>query len=179
MTTSERITKAPRRFATTGRVTALILLVGFIVQLNSERAYWFHTPEWFGSRVGETLGTAAYYGLAVAGALWALGRVPWRGVHQVVLMSAVFAWTVEGVIVYVVHEAGLFDPFFPAMFVGWHGLLSFVGFFYLVRRWLLDGRRRRLAMAGAVYGLIWGMWAVGSWLPDSDEAAGVEAYVPV
>ena len=152
------------------RIFGLFVVVGFIVSMNSERAYWFYSPSWFGSRFGETAGVAVFYGFAVAGALWALGKIPFRGIHQLVLAGAVFAWTVEGVIVYVLHEGGLFDPFFPAMFAGWHGVLSFVGFFYLVRRWLLERRLRRLAFVASGYGVVWGLWAIASWLPDSDQA---------
>jgi hypothetical protein len=151
------------------RIAAMLFVVGFIVQLNSERAYWFFSPEWFTSSLGETLGVAAFYGFAVAGALWALGRVPGRGLHQVVLAGVIFGWTVEGVIVYVLHEAGPFDLVFPAMFAGWHGLLSFVGLFYLVRRWLLQRRIAQLAAAAAGYGTVWGTWAITSWLPNSDD----------
>ena len=85
----------------------MILLVGLIVQLNSERAYWFYSTDWWSSDIGDMLGVAAFYGAAAAVALWALGRVTLRGLHQVVLMGAVFGWTVEGVIVYVLHEAGI------------------------------------------------------------------------
>lgn len=151
-----------------GRVVVSVLLVGLIVQLNSERAYWFYSTSWWTTDAGEMLGTAAFYAAAASAALWLLGRVTFRGAHQVVLAGALFAWTVEGVIVYVLHEAGPLDPFFPAMFAGWHGLLSFFGFFYLVRRWLVERRVGALAAVATGYGVFWGLWAVTSWLPDSD-----------
>lgn len=157
------------------QMVTFFALVGFIVELNSERAYWFHSPEWFWGRIGETLGVSLFYGFAAGLALWVLARTSYRGVHQVVLAGAVFAWTVEGVITPVIHEAGPFDPFIPAMFAGWHGLGSFVGLFYLVRRLLIDKRPWILAMASAVYGVVVGLWAVTTWLPDSDDlAAGLE-----
>ena len=164
----ERRRSAP--WVMSARVIGVLFLVGLIVQLNSERAYWFYSTDWWTRNLGEMLGVAAFYGAAAAAALWALGRVSFRGLHQVVLMGAVFAWTVEGVIVYVLHEAGPLDVFFPLMFAGWHGALSFVFFFYLVRRWLLDGRTKALAIGSAVYGALWGAWALVSWLPDSDQA---------
>ena len=148
----------------------MVFVVGFIVQLNSERAYWFYSPDWFTTQIGETLGVAAFYGFAAAAALWILGRIPYRGTHQLILAGALFAWTVEGVIVYVLHEAGPLDPFFPAMFAGWHGLLSFVFLAFAVRRWLIAGATRTLGIAATVYGVWWGLWATTSRLPDSDQA---------
>lgn len=171
-TLDEPTAQSEGRVREAGRVLAAVVLIGFIVQLNSERAYWDYSLSWFGPNLPEMLGTAAFYGFAAASALWMLGRVSFRGIHQVVLMGALFAMTVEGVIVAVLHEGGPFDPFFPAMFTGWHGVLSFVGLFYLVRRWLVAGRRRTLAVASAIYGAIWGLWAIGSRLPDSDGAIG-------
>ena len=157
------------------RIIALMLLVGLIVQLNSERAYWFYSVDWFTSDLDEMLGTAAFYGMAAAVGLWTLAKVPFRGWYQVVLAGTIFAWTVEGVIVQVLHEAGPLDPFFPAMFAGWHGALSFVGFFYLVRRWLVEHNRTALLLASGAYGLVWGSWAITSWLPDSDQSRDVFA----
>ncbi|MDJ0962236.1 MAG: hypothetical protein QNJ88_16405, partial [Acidimicrobiia bacterium] len=67
---------------------AMVFVVGFIVQLNSERAYWFYSPDWFTTQIGETLGVAAFYGFAAAAALWILGRIPYRGTHQLILAGA-------------------------------------------------------------------------------------------
>lgn len=149
---------------------AMLAVTGFVLQLGSERAYWFYSPAWFGPRLGETLVIAVVYALAAALPLWLLGRVAFRGWCHIVLAGAVFAWTVEGVVVSVLHEAGPFDLVYPAMFAGWHGLLSFSGLFYLVRRLLVDRRPWVLAAISAVGGLIVGAWAVTTWLPDSDEA---------
>lgn len=153
----------------------VLLLAGFVVQLNSERAYWFYSPDWFTTRLGEMVGISMFYAFAAAGAMWMLGRLPYGGVHQVVLAGALFGWTVEGVIVYVLHEAGPFDVFFPAMFAGWHGVLSFTFFLFLIRTWLLAGAVRRLAAASTLYGIWWGLWATTSRLPESDQALAASA----
>ena len=157
-----------RRVGSGLRTVALLGVVGFLLHLSSERAYWFFSPAWFGPRLPDTLFTAAFYGFAAGLAIWALGRVPYRGWHQVVLAGAVFAWTVEGVVVHVLHEAGPFDLVFPAMFAGWHGLLSFAGFLVLVRTLLVERRPVALAAWSAGYGVVAGLWATTSWLPDSD-----------
>lgn len=166
------------------RAFGAVLVVGCIVQLSSERAYWFYSTEWFTTRAWDTALTSLVYAFAVAVPLLILAAVPFSGAHQIVLAGAVFGWTVEGVIVRVLHEGGLFDLFLPAMFVGWHGVLSFFGFFYLVRRWLLDRRISSLALASAGWGGIIGAWAVTTWLPDSDRAseslgAGVRGVEPL
>jgi hypothetical protein len=161
------------------RTIALLAVIGFILQLNSERAYWFYSPEWFTSHIADTLVLAGFYGFAAGLAIWALGRTAYRGWHQVVLAGAVFAWTIEGAVVHVLHEAGPLDVIFPAMFAGWHGVGSFVGLFFLVRKLLVEGRAPALAAAAAVYGLIVGSWAVQSWLPDADVGGNLgHAWVP-
>ncbi len=158
---------------------ALLAVVGFILQLNSERSYWMYSPAWFGSRIQETLILSAFYAFAAGLAIWALARIPFRGWHQVLLAGAVFAWTVEGVVVHVLHEAGPLDPVFPAMFAGWHGLLSFAGFLVLVRKLLVERRPIALAAWSTGYGVLAGLWATTSWLPDSDAMSNLgETGIP-
>ncbi len=156
------------RVGSSSRTAALLAVVGFILHLSSERTYWNYSPAWFGSRIQETVILSAFYAFAAGLAVWALARIPYRGWHQVVLAGAVFAWTVEGVVVQVLHEAGPVDLVYPAMFAGWHGLLSFGGFLVLVRRLLVERRPVALAAWSAGYGVVAGLWATTSWLPDSD-----------
>lgn len=159
---------------------ASILVVGFIVQLSSERAYWMYSTEWFTIRVGDMVMTSLVYAFALTLPILILASIPFSGPHQIVLAGALFGWTVEGVVVQVLHEGGPLDLIFPAMFVGWHGVLSFFGFFYLVRRWLLARRRMTLALVSAVWGAIIGVWATTSWLPDSDQASALHGVaVPI
>lgn len=162
----------PRLYASL-RTLALLAVVGFILHLSSERAYWFYSPAWFGTRIQDTLITSAFYAFAASLAMWALARISLRGWHQVVLAGAVFAWTVEGVVVYVLHEAGPLDLVFPAMFAGWHGVLSFAGFLVLVRQLLVERRPAALAVWAAGYGVVVGLWATTSWLPDADSTANL------
>ena len=160
-----------RRVGSSSRTAALLAVVGFILHLSSERTYWLYSPAWFGSRIQETLILSAFYAFAAGLAMWALARIPYRGWHQVVLASAVFAWTVEGVVVHVLHEAGPVDLVYPAMFAGWHGLLSFAGCLILVRSLLVEHRPAALAAWSAGYGVVAGLWATSSWLPDSDSTS--------
>lgn len=162
-----------RRVASSLRTVALVAVVGFILHLNSERGYWLYSPAWFGPRVQETLILSAFYAFAAGLAIWALTRIPFRGWHHVVLAGAVFAWTVEGVVVHVLHEAGPLDLIFPAMFAGWHGLLSFAGFLVLVRKLLVERRPVALAAWATGYGVMAGLWATTSWLPDSDSMSNL------
>ena len=53
------------------------------------------------------------------------------------------------------------------MFVGWHGMVAFVGLFYLTRRWLLCGRTRLLAIVSTVFGFLWGIWTYASAFGDA------------
>lgn len=148
---------------------AFVFVSALVMMTASERVYWY-----WGFADGApadialgTIGGALFYSVPTAAALWAMAKTPARRIHQLVLASAVFAFIVEGVLTAVIFEAGPFDPTFPAMFIGWHGLLAMVGFWYLTRRWLLDRRRLLLGVAAAVAGVLWGLWSTVSWLPDN------------
>jgi hypothetical protein len=67
----------------------------------------------------------------------------------------------------VIYEAGLLDPVMPAYFIGWHGLLSVVLGWYLLRKWLVNGQWGRVLAGGTLFGLFWGIWALTFWLPET------------
>ncbi len=56
-----------------------------------------------------------------------------------------------------------------ALFVGWHGLLSVVAFWYLARKWLLERRRAALSTGAALVGAYWGIWSIIYRLPEATE----------
>ena len=85
------------------------------------------------------------------------------------LVALVFAMVVEGVLTPIVYSGGPFVPFFPVWFTAWHGLLSLVGAWYLLHRWLLDRRVGLIAFASTAAGAFWGVWSVTLWLPENLE----------
>lgn len=148
---------------------SFVFLSALIAVTASERVYWywgFAGADPADVALG-TLEVALLYSVPMAVALWAMARTPVRRLHQLVLASAIFAFVVEGVLTAEIFQAGPIDPIFPAMFVGWHGLLAMVGFWYLTRRWLIERRRRLLGTASVAMGVLWGLWATTSWLPGN------------
>lgn len=154
-----------RSFSRAARTTAWCLLVALIAALASERVYWY----WAGISVASMTELAVFYGVASAAALFVMALIPVRTMKQMVLIGALFGLIVEGVLTPVTYEDGPLPVLF-LMFVGWHGLLAFLGFFFFVRRWALDGRRGRLSWASAAAGVWWGVWALSSAVVDRETA---------
>jgi hypothetical protein len=143
---------------------AFVFLPALLMVTASERVYWYVggvSPE-------SILGIAVFYMIPALAGLWALGSGPSNRLHQVILAGAIFGFVVEGVLTTVVYEDGVL-PIMAALFVGWHGLLSVVAFWYLARRWLLERRRRPLMIGSAVVGLLWGVWSIVYTLPEASE----------
>jgi len=156
------------------RVAAFVYLSALLMMVASERVYWY----WSGLTVDSVLLLAGLYSLAAAAGLWTLGHTGSSRLHQIILGGAVFAFVVEGVITPVIYEDGPL-PMMAAMFVGWHGMLGFVGFWFLARRWLLDRQWRRLATTAGAVGAVWGIWARTSAVGDElDMAAIAEGFDP-
>ncbi len=150
---------------------AFICLSSTIVVLASERVFWF----WAGFNADSVLFLGAFYLIPTMVGLWALALSSASQVHQVVLAGALYAFVTEGVLTPVVYTDGPL-PVLAAMFVGWHGLIAFVGFWYLVRRWLLDRAVWRLAAGGVLFGGLWGVWALASAFGDPpDKAEALES----
>lgn len=151
------------------RLAAFTYLTAIIAVIGSERLYWY----WAGIDPTSLLALAAFYALPVAAALWLLAYVPGRTAEQVVLAGIAYALLVEGVLTPVLYEDGPL-PALAVMFVGWHGLITFAGLWYLAHRWLVQRRSRQLLAASAVLGLWWGAWARASSItepPSADDVA--------
>lgn len=148
-------------------------LTSVIVVMAAERAYW----PWGGISVDNLFGIAVFYLLPVAATLWLLAATGASRIEHVVLGGAVLAFLVEGVLTPVIYEDGAL-PLLAMLFVGWHGLVAFVGFWYLTRRWLLERRVGRLASAAGAFGLYWGLWATTWRLPESREGLEVAEAAP-
>ncbi len=143
---------------------AFVFLAALTMVTASERVYWY-----LGGATFESIfAIAGFYMIPTLAALWALGSGPSSRLHQVILAGAIFGFVVEGVLTTVVYEDGPL-PVMAALFVGWHGLLSVVSFFYLTRKWLLEGRWRPLVLGSTLMGLLWGVWSIVYTLPESLE----------
>jgi hypothetical protein len=106
-----------------GRFAAFVYLVSIIVVMASERVYWY----WAGSNLESVFEMSAFYVIPTAGALWAMARTRATKIHHVMLAGAFFAFMVEGVLTPIIYMDGPLVVL-AALFVGWHGMLAFVGF---------------------------------------------------
>jgi hypothetical protein len=143
---------------------AFVFLSSLLVVTASERVYWYLGGVGF----EQNLLIAAFYMIPTLAALWAIGSGASSRLHQMVLAGAIFGFVVEGVLTTVIYEDGPL-PLLAALFVGWHGLLSVVCFWYLTRKLLLERRLLALGVGAAVTGLLWGIWSIVYRLPEALE----------
>ena len=150
-----------------------LLFVGLstvITVFFSEKAYGYVQGYAYGELV-------LYYAFPVYACLWAIESFRVRRLSALVLVAALYAFLVEGVLTPVLYEAGLFDPVMPAYFISWHGLLGFVFGWYGLRKWLVKGQWGRVLTFGFVFGLFWGVWSITWWLPEAfDGPASVDRW---
>ena len=137
-----------------------VLLSTAIIVFFSEKAFWY--PQ--GYVISELI---LFYAIPVYSCFWAIEHFRVRRLPALILIAALFAFLVEGVLTPVIFEAGLFDPVMPAYFIGWHGLISIIFGWYLIRKWLIRGQRQRLLAGSVLFGLFWGIWSITYWLPES------------
>ena len=150
-------------------------LTSIIVVMASERVYWY----WAGFTTESVLVLGLFYLIPTMAALWALALAPARRVHQVVLAGAVFAFVTEGVLTPIVYTDGPL-PVLAALFVGWHGLIAFFGFWYLTHTDVVGRRWKRLAWRSGLFGVYWELWAlvIGAGdLPTADDLDGIAPMV--
>ena len=145
---------------------AFVYLTSTILVTASERVFWY----WAGFNADSVLFLGAFYLIPTAAGLWVVALAPVLRVHQVVLAGAFYAIVTEGVLTPVIYADGPL-PVLAAMFVAWHGLIAFVGFWYLIRRWLLRRDRTQLMVGSMSFGAFWGVWALASALGDPPDAA--------
>lgn len=163
------ISPEPGRWSGRLQITAFVFLTSVIVVMASERVYWY----WAGFDAESVLVMGAFYLVPAMAGLWAMALAPARRPSHVVLAGAIFAFVVEGVLTPIVYLDGPL-PVMAMMFTGWHGLVAFAGFWYLIRRWLVDRRSLQLICGSVAFGAVWGVWAVAAALSDAileDEAS--------
>ncbi|MEM7800944.1 MAG: hypothetical protein AAF633_17255, partial [Chloroflexota bacterium] len=135
------------------------ILVTFITVFFSEKAYWYPT----GYPIFELI---LFYSPIVYASLWAIDAFKVRSLSGLILVSALYAFLVEGVFTPVLYEGGIFNPTMAAYFIGWHGLLGIIFGFYFIRRWLVNREWVRLMLGSIGFGIFWGGWSLAYWLPQ-------------
>ena len=126
-------------------LSAAILLV------FSEKLYWYVT----GYSVLDLL--LGYFFPAFV-LLWVVDAFRVRRPAALFLAGAVFGFVAEGMLTNTLYAGG------P---LAWHAPLSVVFGWWWLRRELLAGRGRRLALGCAAVGVLWGLWALAWWLPEN------------
>ncbi len=165
------MTQGPSRWRRALSLSAFVYLTSTIVVMASERAFWF----WAGFSADSVLFLGVFYLIPTTAVLWAVALGLARQFHQIIMAGALYAIVTEGVLTPVIYADGPL-LILAAMFVAWHGLIAFTGFWYLVRRWLLDRDRPRLVTGSLFFGTFWGVWALASAIGDPpDEAEAVES----
>lgn len=147
------------------QIAGFAYLVSVIVVMASERVYWY----WAGFTPDSVLFLGVFYLIPVTGALWAMAHSHATKFHHVILGGAFFAFLTEGVMTPIIYGDGPL-PFLAAMFIGWHGMIAFVGFLYLTRKWLLEQKTRRLVAVSGGFGALWGVWAMAASVGDTEIA---------
>ncbi len=141
---------------------AFVFLSSLLVVTASGRVYWYLG----GVGLEQNILIALFYAIPTLAGLWAIGSGGSSRLHQMILAGAVYGFVVEGVLTPVIYEDGPL-PVLAALFVGWHGLLSIVAFWYLARKWLLEGKRKALAIGVLLVGAYWGSWSIVYRLPNA------------
>ena len=137
-----------------------VLLSTVVIVFFSEKAFWY--PQGF--VISELI---LFYAIPIYACFWSIEHFRVRRLSSLILVAALFAFLVEGVLTPVMFEAGLFDSVMPSYFIGWHGLLAVIFGYYLIRKWLLAGQWQNVVAGSVLFGLFWGFWSITYWLPES------------
>ncbi len=137
-----------------------VLLSSVIMVFFSEKTFWYIQ----GYAIVELV---IFYAIPVGACMWIIDLFQVHRLSGLVLVGGLFGFLVEGILTPVLYEVGLMDPVMPAYFVGWHGLLSLVFGWYLIRKWLIEENWKRLLLASSLFGLFWGIWSLSYRLPES------------
>lgn len=140
---------------------AFALLTSVIVVTFSEKMYWYVTGY-------EVVVLWLAYFLPVFAFLTVVDFFQVQRPAQLFLAAAVFGFLVEGMLAPVLYEGGPFGWFSIAYTpLAWHAPLSIIFGWFLLRRWLVNRQRGRLALGCLAVGLFWGVWSLAWWLPEN------------
>jgi hypothetical protein len=157
----------PARWERT-RSGVFLALSSLIAVIGSERIYWY----WAGDGWDVNLALVGFYLIPVSVAGWFAARSGRADLSTAVVVGSVYAVVAEGVLTPVIYEDGPL-PLLALMFVGWHGLISVVGLWWLTHRWLVERRSLLLGVSAAGLGVWWGAWAGASAIAAAPSAADV------
>jgi hypothetical protein len=139
---------------------AFILLSTITMVFFSEKVFWYVQGY-------SILELVLFYAIPVAVCITVLDLFQVHRLSGLVLVGGLFGFLVEGALTPVIYEAGLLDPIMPAYFVGWHGLLSLVVGWYLIRKFLVERQWKHLVVLSLGIGIFWGVWSLAYRLPES------------
>ncbi|MBL8164281.1 MAG: hypothetical protein JNJ61_20000 [Anaerolineae bacterium] len=137
-----------------------VLLTGYILCYFSEWMFW-------SGRIPASSDPLAYifpwllYSFATYVFLIAVHYFRVRSLPAVFLAGAVYGWVVEGILVQTMYDS--FPIHLSATGLSWHALISVVGGWYLMRRWMRRSSRHTL-YGVLLFGLFVGFWSGGWWV---------------
>ncbi|MCW5863134.1 MAG: hypothetical protein KIT52_08515 [Anaerolineae bacterium] len=143
-----------------GRV-AFAALSAIVLLIFSEKLYWYVT----GYALVDLLIGYIFPAFVL---LWVVDVFRARRLPALFLAGAVFGFVAEGMLTNTLYEGGplaLFSASYTPL--AWHAPLSVVFGWWWLRRELIAGRGRQLALGSAVAGVLWGVWALAWWLPEN------------
>ena len=140
---------------------AFALLSAAVLIVFSEKLFWYVT----GYSVLDLL--LGYFFPAFV-LLWVVDFFRVRRLAPLFLAAAIFGFVAEGMLTNTLYEGGPL-AWFSASYtpLAWHAPLSVVFGWWWLRRELVAGRARRVALGCAAVGVLWGLWALAWWLPEN------------
>lgn len=149
-----------RLLPTLGRI-GFALLSAAVLIVFSEKMFWYVTGYSF-------LDLLIGYFFPAFVLLWVIDAFRVRRLAPLFLAGAVFGFLAEGMLVGTIYEGGPLNWFSVSYTpLAWHAPLSVVFGWYALRRWLVAGRARAMALGCAAVGLFQGLWAMAWWLPEN------------
>lgn len=149
-----------------------LLVSSAIMVFFSEKAYWYVQGY-------ELLGLVLFYAFPAFVCLWAIQAFRVKTLSALFLCGALYGFVVEGVIVTLIYEQGLWAWFHVSYTpLAWHAPISVVFGWYYLRKLLISGSMKRLVGWCCAFGTFWGCWSL-VYTIDLGEGEGVLGAWPV